>query len=107
MPKYAVSLGAIHDPVMLESSSAQLALDNCLACMSSQSIAMIPREDKKESHWYSRNTADAADEVLVKSTDQARKMLSRVRNDVVDIFWFVSMHEHSSGNKKMKKIRNR
>ena len=107
MPKYAVSLGAIHEPVMLEAANAQQALDNVISCMSSQSIAMIPREDKKESHWYSRNTAEAADEVLVKSTEQARKMLSKVRNDVVDIFWFVSMHEHSSGNKKMKKIRNR
>ena len=103
MAKYAVSLGEFHRPVLLEAASAQQALDNVIATMQTESIALIPREDKVETHWYSRNTADAKDEILVKNTDQARKLLSKVRSDVVDVFWFVSFREER--NSKTRKIK--
>jgi len=101
MAKYAISLGEISRLVILEAASAQQALDNVLVMIESQNIALIPRVDKKATWWFSRNTGDSSDEVVVKDTDKARQMVARLRDDVVDVFWFVSLqdgddgHEHS------------
>lgn len=103
MPKYAVSLGAISRTVTLEAANAQQALNNVLTLVEPHGIAMIPRLDNKESHWFSRNVSDPKDEVLVKDTDAARKMVASVRKDVLDVFWFVSLNEER--NNKTRKIK--
>lgn len=103
MAKYAVSLGVISRTVTLEAASAQQALDNVLTMVEPQGIAMVPREDKKDSHWFSRNVSEAKDEVVVKDTTVARAMLAKVREDVVDVFWFVNLHQHK--NKLIKTFR--
>ena len=97
MAKYAVSLGAISRTVTLEAANAQQALNNVLTLVEPHGIAMIPRMDQKDSHWFSRNVENPKDEVLVKDTDAARKMVAAVRKDVVDVFWFVSLHEEKNG----------
>lgn len=104
MPKYAVSLGSLSRKVMLEAENAQQAMNNCLAMMETQSIAMIPRVDKKDTYWFSRNVTNSGDEVVVKDTEAARKMLSSVRSDVLDVFWFVDLQQESRNNlRKIKK----
>lgn len=104
MTKYAVSLGVISKMVTLEAANAQQALDNVLTLIEPQGIVMIPKENDKKSHWFSRNIENPKDEIVVKDTDSARKIISKLRQDVVDIFWFVSLQEETTN--KTKKIPN-
>jgi hypothetical protein len=96
MAKYIVSLGEISKEVVLEATTAQIAMENFVAMMESQSIALIPREDKRETYWFARNVAKPTEEFLLKNTEEARKFVAKVRKDCVDIFWFVSFDEHSN-----------
>lgn len=101
MPKYAVSLGVVSRMVVLEAANAQQALDNVLVTVEPNGLALIPREDKRESWWFARNSSDSKDEVVVKNTDVARKMLAKLRSDVLDVFWFVSLDEN--GKRQVRK----
>jgi len=102
MAKYIVSLGEISKEVVLEAVTAQIAMENFVAMMETSSIALIPREDKRETWWFARNVAKPTEEFLIKGTDEARKFVAKVRKDCVDVFWFVSFDEPGSHHKNKK-----
>ncbi len=95
MAKYKVSLGTIGltREVVLEAANPLQSLSNLLAMIEEHHVVVMPREDKPESFWTAQNTEKAKDELVVKDTASARKILSQVRKDVLDVFWFVNVEE--------------
>ncbi len=101
MPTYAVCLGNMCGITQIEADSPQDALNKTIASLQENQIAQIPRKDLPESRWFSRNIASSKDELWVTDPDSARNIISNIRADCAEIFWFVPM---TAENKKIKKL---
>ncbi len=95
----------INRTVALEAANAQQALENVLALANPQSITMTPKTENKDSHWYSKSTVDPKDELVIKDTETARKIVAKVRKDVVEVFSFVSPEELQHSKNKTRKVK--
>jgi hypothetical protein len=100
MAKYEVSLGALIEPTHLEAPDAKHTLKRVLESIDEGGLAFIPREDRKMSYWNVTNLTSKKVELTVKDTVAARNVLLDVRQDYLDVFWFIDVEGHSTVNKK-------